>query len=59
MYQINREKCVVCGSCVAQCPKGMEMDKEGKPNIISQEEIEGCGGEYLCPVGAIEKVENK
>jgi len=57
MYQVRKDKCISCQSCVSQCPEGMAMDKDGKVKIIKQEKVEECGGEYLCPVGAIEKME--
>lgn len=54
-YQVNKEKCIGCGSCVALCPAGIKFSDEGKAEVISSEQIEKCGGEEICPVGAIEK----
>ncbi len=59
MYRINKQKCVGCGVCVQACPKGAKIGPDGKSEIIDQEELKKCGGEKLCPFGAIEKVEEK
>lgn len=55
MYQVNKEKCIGCGLCVASCPEGMEIGEDGKAKIINETKVEECGGEVLCPYGAIEK----
>jgi len=35
-YKVNKEKCIGCGLCVADCPGGTEMDKDGKAKVIDQ-----------------------
>jgi len=59
MYKINKEKCIGCGLCVIDCPGGTEMDEDGKAKVIDQEKLEKCGGERICPYGAIEEEEGK
>ena len=54
-YKVNKEKCIGCGLCVADCPGGTEMDKDGKAKVIDQTKLEKCGGERVCPYGAMEK----
>jgi len=53
-YKVDKEKCLGCGSCALSCPEGSEMDADGKAKIISSAKIEECGGEQLCPYGAID-----
>ena len=55
-YQVNKEKCLGCGVCMANCPGGTELGEDGKAKIIDSEKLEKCGGEEICPYGAIEKV---
>lgn len=54
-YQVDKEKCIGCGSCVMACPGGTEMKDDGKAEVISSAKIEECGGADLCPYGAIEE----
>jgi ferredoxin len=56
-FQVNKEKCISCGVCISVCPKGAEWDKDGKSHIIDSSAMEECGGETVCPYGAIEEVE--
>lgn len=58
-YKINKEKCVGCGVCVVTCPEGVKMREDSKAEIIDQEKLKKCGGESVCPLGAIEKVPDK
>jgi ferredoxin len=58
-YKVNKDKCLGCGSCVAVCLKGMKMESDAKAKIIDQKELKKCGGESICPFGAIEKIEEK
>ncbi|MBM3257688.1 MAG: ferredoxin [Candidatus Nealsonbacteria bacterium] len=55
MYIINKEKCIGCGLCVTQCQGGTELKDEGKAEVIDSQKLEECGGESVCPYGAIEK----
>ena len=57
MYKVNKEKCIGCGLCVANCPGGTELGEDGKSKVIDQKKLEECGGEKVCPYGAIEKEE--
>ncbi len=56
MLKINKEKCINCGVCVQSCPGATEIGDDGKARIIDQEKLKECGGESVCPFGAIEKV---
>ncbi len=56
-YKINKEKCIGCGLCAAECPGVIELAEDGKAKIIDQKKLEDCGGEKVCPYGAIEEVE--
>lgn len=38
-----------------KCPEATKIGADGKAEIISQEKLEQCGGETVCPFGAIEK----
>ncbi len=55
-YKVNKEKCAGCASCIVLCPKGFQMGADGKSEVIDSEAVEECGGEKICPFGAIEKV---
>ncbi len=58
---IDREKCIGCGACAAQCPFGaLSLDAEGKAQ--ANEACTACGScTEACPVGAlkIEAAEKK
>jgi len=58
-YRINKEKCIGCGVCAANCPDGIELEEDGKAKILDQEKLETCGGESVCPYEAIEKIADK
>ena len=55
-FKVDKDKCIGCGSCTIACPEGSEMDTDGKAKVISSAKVEECGGEELCPYGAIEEV---
>jgi ferredoxin len=57
-YKVNKEKCIGCGICVTECDGGVELGEDGKSKVIDSEKVEKCGGESLCPYGAIEKNNN-
>lgn len=52
---IDREKCVGCGSCVERCPLDtLRLDGEGKAYIAYPDDCMTCYVcERLCPAGAI------
>jgi ferredoxin len=54
-YKVNKKDCIGCGFCVVECPKGIEIRENGKAEIIDSQKIEKCGGEKICPYGAIKK----
>ena len=56
-YKINKQKCIGCGVCQSNCPGAIKLGADGKAEIINQKKLEECGGERLCPFGAIEKQE--
>ena len=58
-YRVNKEKCIGCGVCVATCNKATELGEDGNAKVINSEKLEQCGGESVCPYGAIEKTEEK
>jgi ferredoxin len=55
-YKVNKEKCIGCGLCASDCPGGTEIESDGKAEVIDSEKVEKCGGENICPYGAIEKI---
>ena len=58
-YKVNKEKCIGCGLCVADCPGGTEMADDGKAKVTDQEKLKECGGKKVCPYGAIEEEGSK
>ena len=55
MYKVNKEKCIGCGLCVADCDGAFELGSDGKSAVIDQKKAEDCQAENVCPYGAIEK----
>ena len=55
-YKINKEKCTGCQVCLQNCPEAIKIGEDGKAEIADQKKLEGCGGEEICPFGAIEKI---
>jgi len=59
MLKVNKEKCIGCGICVVECPGGTELKEDGKAEVVDSAKLEKCGGEKVCPYGAIEETEKK
>ncbi len=59
MYKVNKFKCTGCQVCIHSCPGATKINENGKAEIIDSKKLEKCGGEEICPFGAIEKVEEK
>jgi ferredoxin len=58
MYKINKKKCIGCGTCVALSNGAIELGKDGKAEIKSQEKLKTQTDlPDFCPVQAIE-IEN-
>jgi len=52
--KIDKDMCIGCGACAAECPEGIEMNDEGKAHVKNQEEADKCSSVVdVCPVGAI------
>jgi len=61
-YRINKQKCLGinrCGICLRNCPGATSEGSDGKSKIIDQERLGLCGGAKLCPVGAIEEIDDE
>lgn len=58
-FKVVKDKCIGCGACIAVCPEGAAWDEDNKSKIIDSEKIEKCGGETICPYGAIERVKEE
>jgi ferredoxin len=58
-FKVNKEKCIGCQVCIVNCPGATRIGEDGKAEVIDQEKLEKCGGEEVCPVGAIEKKESE
>jgi ferredoxin len=55
-YKVNKEKCIGCQICIQNCPGATRIGEDGKAEIVDQKKLEECGGEKVCPFGAIEKI---
>lgn len=52
--KVEKDTCIACNACVAECPEGMEMQDDGKAGVLNQEAADAHEGlEDICPVGAI------
>jgi ferredoxin len=58
-YKVNKQKCVGCGICTNNCREAIGINNAGKAIIINQDQLKACGGESVCPKGAIERVEEQ
>jgi ferredoxin len=54
-YKVNKKKCTSCGVCITSCPGATRIGEDAKAEVIDQEKLKKCGGESICPFGAIEK----
>jgi len=59
MFKVDKDKCIGCGVCVAECPDGTKIKKDGKAEVIDPKKLAKCGGESVCPYGAIEETPEK
>ncbi len=57
-FEVDKQKCVGCGTCVQLSDGGTKLSKDMKAEVINSEKIEKAGGESICPFGAIKKIES-
>ena len=55
---LDKDKCIGCGACAAQCPENFEMKNDGENKAsVKKAKVEdlGCNkdAEEVCPVDAI------
>lgn len=56
--RVKEEKCVACGSCEVECPRGAIEVKDGCFAVVSSERCIGCGlCVTVCPTGALSIIE--
>jgi len=58
-YKVNKQKCTGCRVCLRACPGATEIEDDDKARVVNQGKLEQCGGESVCPFGAIERVSEK
>jgi len=61
-YRINKQKCIGinrCGVCLRNCTGATREGSDGKSEIIDQEKLDLCEGERVCPMGAIEEIDQE
>ena len=58
-YKVNKQNCRGCGRCATNCPGAISIGSDGKAEVIDQKKLEQCGGESVCPFGAIERTGEK
>ncbi len=57
-YKVNKEKCLGVknrGICMQNCSGATKERSDGKAEVVDQKKLEQCGGESVCPMGAIEE----
>ncbi len=59
--KVNQNVCIGCGACFGSYPDCFEMDDNGlakeKENLTEEQKKEAEEAVDICPVGAIQKVE--
>jgi ferredoxin len=61
-YKVNKQKCLGvknCGICIQTCPGATREGKDGKAKVVDQKKLEECGGERVCPMRAIERIDGE
>ncbi len=54
IIEIDREKCILCGTCVENCPVGALAIGDDRLSVIRPEACTACGFcEDTCPTGAL------
>lgn len=59
--EVDKEKCVSCGSCVVSYDELFIFDKTGKAEVKESAECEDCDINDvidICPQGAIKKIKD-
>ena len=52
-YIINKDDCIQCGACEAECPNGA-ISEQGGTYVIDEAKCEDCGDCVdVCPTSAI------
>ena len=55
-YKIDQNKCIACGTCDVECPRGAVIISEMGKFSIDEEKCVGCGiCASVCPVDAAGK----
>ena len=55
-YKIDQNKCIACGTCDVECPRGAVIISEMGKFSINEEKCVGCGiCASVCPVDAAGK----
>jgi len=58
-YKVDKQRCKGCEVCVKHCPGATMMGQDGKCTIVDEQKLEQCGGEKVCPYGAILNLEKE
>ncbi|PLX27486.1 4Fe-4S ferredoxin [Candidatus Parcubacteria bacterium] len=51
--QVDLDKCIGCGACVAMCPAGFKLGANGKSEVIDPNSECAEKAKDACPVQAI------